>query len=45
MGGANAGLFAVALLAVSERSLAAKLERYRGKLKRMVAKMRLADAP
>ncbi|HVL34282.1 MAG TPA: AIR carboxylase family protein, partial [Burkholderiales bacterium] len=44
-GAANAGLFAVALLAVSERSLAAKLERYRGKLKRMVAKMRLADAP
>ena len=44
-GAANAALFAVALLASSERALAAKLERYRAKLRRMVAKMRLADKP
>ncbi|HEY5636345.1 MAG TPA: 5-(carboxyamino)imidazole ribonucleotide mutase [Burkholderiales bacterium] len=44
-GAANAGLFAVSLLAATDRALAARLERYRAKLRRMVAKMRLADAP
>ncbi len=44
-GAANAGLFAVALLATADRRLEAKLARYRGKLKRLVAKMRLADVP
>ena len=44
-GAANAGLFAVALLATGDRRLEAKLARYRGKLKRLVAKMRLADVP
>ena len=44
-GAANAGLFAVALLAVSDASLAAKLERYRAGLRRMVAKMRLPKRP
>jgi len=44
-GAANAGLFAVALLAAGNRRLSARLERYRGKLRRLVAKMRLADAP
>ena len=44
-GAANAGLFAVALLATGDRGLSARLERYRGKLRRLVAKMRLADAP
>ena len=44
-GAANAGLFAVALLSNSDRRLEAKLARYRQKLRRLVAKMRLADAP
>jgi 5-(carboxyamino)imidazole ribonucleotide mutase len=44
-GAANAGLFAVALLATGDRMLAAKLERYRASLRRMVAKMRLEDTP
>ena len=44
-GAANAGLFAVALLAVGDASLAAKLERYRAGLRRMVAKMRLPKKP
>lgn len=44
-GAANAGLFAVALLATSDSGLAAKLERYRAGLRRMVAKMRLDGAP
>jgi len=44
-GAANAALFAVALLATGDRRLEAKLARYRGKLKRLVAKMRLADVP
>ena len=43
-GAANAGLFAVALLAATDRRLAAKLEDYRAGLRRLVAKMRL-DAP
>jgi len=44
-GAANAALFAVALLATGDRRLEVKLARYRGKLKRLVAKMRLADVP
>jgi 5-(carboxyamino)imidazole ribonucleotide mutase len=44
-GAANAGLFAVALLATTDGALAAKLERYRAGLRRMVAKMRLDGAP
>jgi len=44
-GAANAGLFAVALLANGNAALAAKLERYRAGLRRLVAKMRLDDAP
>ena len=44
-GAANAGLFAVALLAAGEARLAARLERYREELRRTVAKMRLDDAP
>lgn len=44
-GAANAGLFAVSLLASGERALALRLERYRGELRRMVAKMRIDDAP
>src|SRR5262245_7835607 len=44
-GAANAGLFAVALLATSDSALSAKLERYRAGLRRMVAKMKLDDAP
>lgn len=44
-GAANAGLFAVALLASGDRALASKLEHYRAGLRRMVAKMRLEDAP
>ncbi|MGE0874903.1 MAG: 5-(carboxyamino)imidazole ribonucleotide mutase [Burkholderiales bacterium] len=44
-GAANAGLFAVALLAGADSSLAARLERYRGKLRRQVAKMHLSDPP
>jgi 5-(carboxyamino)imidazole ribonucleotide mutase len=44
-GAANAGLFAVALLAAGDRRLEARLARYRGKLRRMVANMRLADVP
>ena len=44
-GAANAGLFAVALLAVGDAKLAARLERYRAELRRLVASMRLDDAP
>ena len=44
-GAANAGLFAVALLASFDTRVSAKLERYRAKLRRMVAAMRLADKP
>lgn len=44
-GAANAGLFAVALLASSDARASAKLERYRAKLRRKVAAMRLADKP
>jgi 5-(carboxyamino)imidazole ribonucleotide mutase len=44
-GAANAGLFAVALLAATDPALAAKLEAYRAGLRRMVAKMRLDDPP
>lgn len=44
-GAANAGLFAVALLAVENRKLAAKLERYRGSLRRLVARMKLPRKP
>jgi 5-(carboxyamino)imidazole ribonucleotide mutase len=42
---AHAGLFAVALLANGDAKLAARLDRYRAGLRRMVAKMRLDDAP
>jgi 5-(carboxyamino)imidazole ribonucleotide mutase len=44
-GAANAGLFAVALLAAADAKLAARLERYRAELRRLVANMRLDDAP
>ena len=44
-GAANAGLFAVALLAGGNASLATRLERYRAGLRRLVAKMRLSDQP
>ena len=44
-GAANAGLFAVALLAASDARLAARLDKYRAGLRRMVAKMRLDDPP
>lgn len=44
-GAANAGLFAVAVLAAGDRRLEAKLASYRRKLKRLVGKMRLADVP
>jgi 5-(carboxyamino)imidazole ribonucleotide mutase len=44
-GAANAGLFAVAVLAAGDRRLEAKLARYRRKLKRLVGNMRLADVP
>lgn len=44
-GAANAGLFAVALLATTDAALATKLESYRAGLRRMVAKMRLDDPP
>src|SRR5690349_23754485 len=44
-GAANAGLFAVALLAAGDARLAARLERYRAELRRLVASMRLDDAP
>jgi 5-(carboxyamino)imidazole ribonucleotide mutase len=44
-GAANAGLFAVALLAVGDARLATRLERYRAELRRLVASMRLDDAP
>ena len=44
-GAANAGLFAVALLAGTDAGLGAKLERYRAGLRRMVAKMRLEEPP
>ena len=44
-GAANAGLFAIALLAAGDAKLAARLERYRAGLRRMVANMRLEDTP
>jgi len=45
-GAANAGLFAVAMLAsAGDAALGKRLERYRAGLRRLVAKMRLADAP
>ena len=44
-GAANAGLFAIALLATTDAALARKLERYRARLRRMVGKMRLDGAP
>ncbi len=44
-GAANAGLFAVAVLAANDRRLEAKLASYRRKLKRLVGNMRLADVP
>jgi 5-(carboxyamino)imidazole ribonucleotide mutase len=42
-GAANAGLFAVSLLAATDASLAAKLEEYRENLKDQVAAMQLPD--
>ena len=42
-GAANAGLFAVSLLAVSEPALAAKLADYRARLAEQVAAMQLPD--
>ncbi|HRE12888.1 MAG TPA: 5-(carboxyamino)imidazole ribonucleotide mutase, partial [Usitatibacteraceae bacterium] len=42
-GAANAGLFAVSLLAGADASLAAKLADYREKLKEQVAAMQLPD--
>ncbi len=44
-GAANAGLFAVALLAAGDAALATRLERYRAGLRRLVAKMRLPGQP
>jgi 5-(carboxyamino)imidazole ribonucleotide mutase len=43
-GAANAGLFATALLATADTSLAAKLKDYRQELKRMVEAMELPPA-
>jgi 5-(carboxyamino)imidazole ribonucleotide mutase len=43
-GAANAGLFATALLATTDTSLAAKLKDYRQELKRMVEAMELPPA-
>ena len=42
-GAANAGLFAVSLLAASDPALAAKLADYRAKLREQVAAMQLPD--
>jgi 5-(carboxyamino)imidazole ribonucleotide mutase len=42
-GAANAGLFAVSLLAASDTGLAAKLAQYREKLREQVAAMQLPD--
>ncbi len=42
-GAANAGLFAVSLLAASDAALAAKLADYRAKLREQVAAMQLPD--
>ena len=42
-GAANAGLFAVSLLAVSDSGLAGKLAAYRDKLREQVAAMQLPD--
>jgi 5-(carboxyamino)imidazole ribonucleotide mutase len=42
-GAANAGLFAVSLLAVSDAELARKLAEYRDKLREQVAAMQLPD--
>jgi len=44
-GAANAGLFAVALLAAGDAALATRLERYRAGLRRLVAKMHLPGQP
>jgi len=44
-GAANAGLFAVGLLALQDDKLAAKLERYRASLRRLVARMKLPRKP
>lgn len=44
-GAANAGLFAVALLAAGDAALATRLERYRAGLRRLVAKMHLPEKP
>ncbi len=44
-GAANAGLFAVALLANDDAKLAKKLETYRASLRRVVARMKLPRKP
>jgi 5-(carboxyamino)imidazole ribonucleotide mutase len=44
-GAANAGLFAVALLAGATPRLHGRLARYRARLRRLVARMKLADKP
>jgi 5-(carboxyamino)imidazole ribonucleotide mutase len=44
-GAANAGLFAVSLLANSDAKLARKLADYRAKLAEQVAAMQLPDVP
>jgi len=44
-GAANAGLFAVALLANEDAKLAKKLEAHRASLRRVVARMKLARKP
>jgi len=44
-GAANAGLFAVALLAGEDAKLAKKLEAHRASLRRVVARMKLARKP
>src|SRR5512142_1133776 len=44
-GAANAGLFAVSLLAGADASLARKLAQYREKLREQVAAMQLPDVP
>ncbi|HET7548457.1 MAG TPA: 5-(carboxyamino)imidazole ribonucleotide mutase [Usitatibacter sp.] len=44
-GAANAGLFAVSLLAAADAALAAKLAEYREKLREQVAAMQLPDVP
>ncbi len=44
-GAANAGLFAVSLLAGGDAALASKLEAYRAKLREQVAAMQLPELP